>query len=161
MGNVPSAGEPLDLIDLKLLPAWVKEDWSPPRPAEWDEDHERWPGGGERRHDRPPRPSRPEKKNRDRRDRRPAHDRARPDRRDRKHPRDSQAPRQSPAALPELEVHFLPQTAAFENVAAQIKAGTVAYSVYALARLFLQKPERYHVRIRRKDTRPFFQLRDS
>ena len=52
MGSVPSAGEPLDLIDLKLLPAWVKEDWSPPRPAEWDEDEERWPGASERRRDR-------------------------------------------------------------------------------------------------------------
>ena len=35
--SVPSAGEPLDLIDLKFLPAWVKEDWSAPRHAEWEE----------------------------------------------------------------------------------------------------------------------------
>ena len=38
MRSVPSAGEPLDLIDLKFLPAWVKEDWAAPRHTEWEED---------------------------------------------------------------------------------------------------------------------------
>ena len=160
---MPSAGEPLDLIDLKLLPAWVKEDWSAPRHAGWEEDQEPWPRGGEGRRDHPRRGPRREQKNRDRRDRRPRQDRGRPGRKDRKHVRDSQAPREAPAPtpLPQLDVHFLPQAAAFENVAAQIKSGTVAYSVYALARLFLQKAERYHVRIKTKDARPFFRLGES
>src|SRR2546427_470231 len=60
-----------------------------------------------------------------------------------------------------IDVHFLPQAAAFENVAAQIKTGTVAYSVYALARLFLQKPERYHVRVKTKNASPLFRLGES
>jgi hypothetical protein len=165
MRNVPSAGEPLDLIDLKLLPAWVKEDWSAPRHADWEEEQEPWSGGGERQRDRGPRRAR-EQKDRNRRDRRPRDDRQRQDRRDqsgRKHARDPHIRREGPAPppSPELDVHFLPQTAAFENVASQIKGGTVAYSVYALARLFLQKPERYHVRVKRKDANPLFQLRES
>src|SRR5437762_8313175 len=148
MRSVPSAGEPLDLIDLKLLPAWVKEDWSAPRRAEWEQEQEPWPRAGEPRHDRAPRRPRRAQTSRDRSDRRRQDDRARPDRGHRKDARDSRPPRNAPAPppLPQIDVHFQPQTAAFENVAAQIKAGSVAYSVFALARLFLQQPERYHVR---------------
>jgi hypothetical protein len=160
---VPLAGEPLDLIDLKFLPAWVKEDWSAPRRPEWEEDQEPWPRGGEQRRDHSSRRPRREQKNRDRRDQRPRDERRMPDRRDRKRPHDYSARREAPAPppLPQLEVHFLPQAAAFENVAAQIKSGPVAYSVYALARLFLQKPERYHVRIKTKEPRPLFHLGES
>ncbi|PYK66917.1 MAG: hypothetical protein DME45_11380 [Verrucomicrobia bacterium] len=160
---MPSAGEPLDLIDLKFLPAWVKEDWSAPRRAEWEEDQEPWPRGGEGPRDRPPRRPRREQKNRDRRDRRSRDERKTPDRGDRKRSHDFPARREAPAPppLPQLEVHFLPQAAAFENVAAQIKSGTVAYSVYALARLFLQKPERYHVRVKTKDASLLFRLGES
>jgi hypothetical protein len=163
MRSVPSAGEPLDLIDLKFLPAWVKEDWSAPRHAEWEENQEPWPRGGEQRRDHPPRGPRREQKNRDRRDRPSRDERRMPDRRDRQRSRDFPARREAPAPppLPQLEVHFLPQAAAFENVAAQIKSGTVAYSVYALARLFLQKPERYHVRVKTKEVRPLFRLGES
>ena len=70
-------------------------------------------------------------------------------------------PRVVPEALPPLEIHFLPHGNAFENVAAQIKSGTVAYSLYALARLFLLKPERYDVRVVAKDEKPFFRLGES
>src|SRR5262249_33969564 len=125
MQSVPSAGEPLDLIDLKFLPAWVKEDWSAPRHAEWEEDREPWSRGSEQRRDRPPRRPRREQKNRDRRDRRSRDERKTPDRRDRKGSRDFPLRRDAPAPppLPQLDVHFLPQAAAFENVAAQIKSG--------------------------------------
>jgi len=160
--SVPSAGEPLDLIDLKFLPAWVKEDWSAPRHTEW-EDQEPWPRDGEGRRDHPARRPRREQKNRDRRDRRSRDERKTPDHRDTKRSHDFPVRREAPAPLPlpQLEVHFLPQAAAFENVAAQIKVGTVAYSVYALARLFLQKPERYHVRVKTKDACPLFRLGES
>src|SRR5207245_7013426 len=63
--------------------------------------------------------------------------------------------------LMSLAVNFLPRTAAFEYVGAQIKTGTAAYSVYALARLFLQKPERYHVRVKTKNASPLFRLGES
>ena len=44
---------------------------------------------------------------------------------------------------------FLPRQSVFENVVAQIKSGSVAYSLFVLARLFLEKPGRYEVRLGR------------
>src|SRR6266480_3504611 len=165
MRKVPAPGEPLDLIDLKFLPAWVKEDWSVARHAGFDGEEEQahWPREGTDRRPRPPRHQRGEEKNRRRRDRGERDDRKPLERRDRKGSRDFPARRQAPTPppLPQFEVHFLPQAAAFENVAAQIKTGTAAYSVYALARLFLQKPERYHVRVKTKNASPLFRLGES
>ena len=165
MRNMPSPGEPLDLIDLKFLPAWVKEDWSAARHAgfEGEEVQDRWSREGPERRPRPPRQRRSDEKNHRRRDRGERDDRKPLDHRVRKRSRDFPARREAPASspLPELEVHFLPQAAAFENVAAQIKTGTAAYSVYALARLFLQKPERYHVRVKTKNASPLFRLGES
>src|SRR5438046_1238097 len=163
--KVPSSGEPIDLIDLKFLPAWVKEDWSAARHAGFEGEEERlhWSPEGMERRPRPPRHRRDDEKNHRRRDR-GERDQHKPlDRKDRKRSRDFPARREPPAplVLPQLDVHFLPQAAAFENVAAQIKTGTAAYSVYALARLFLQKPERYHVRIKTKDATPLFRLGES
>ena len=43
---------------------------------------------------------------------------------------------------------------------AQIKSGSVAYSVFALARLFLEKPERYNVHLTSVDGVPLHQLGD-
>src|SRR5205807_7938523 len=40
MRKMPSPGEPLDLIDLKFLPAWVKEDWSAARHAGFEGEEE-------------------------------------------------------------------------------------------------------------------------
>ena len=166
MRNVPAPGEPLDLIDLKFLPAWVKEDWSVARHArfEGEEEQAHWPREGTDRRPRPPRHRRDGEKNRRRRDRGERDDRKPLERKDRKRSRDFfPVPRQAstPPPLPQLDVHFLPQAAAFENVVAQIKTGAAAYSVYALARLFLQKPERYHVRIKTKDATPLFRLGES
>src|SRR5947208_1038168 len=166
MRKVPAPGEPLDLIDLKFLPAWVKEDWSVARHArfEGEEEQAHWPREGTDRRPRPPRHRRDGEKNRRRRDRGERDDRKPLERKDRKRSRDFfPVPRQAstPPPLPQLDVHFLPQAAAFENVAAQIKTGAAAYSVYALARLFLQKPERYHVRIKTKDATPLFRLGES
>src|SRR5438874_11702103 len=164
MRKVPSPSEPLDLIDLKFLPAWVKEDWSATRHAGFEEEEqEAWPRSGGDRPTRPPRHRRGDEKNRRRSDRGERAERQPLDRKDRKRSRDFPARREAPAppVLPQLDVHFLPQAAAFENVAAQIKSGTVAYSVYALARLFLQKPERYHVRVKTKNASPLFPLGES
>ena len=62
------------------------------------------------------------------------------------------------ASYAEVTIRFLPYSAPFENVAAQIKSGSVAYSLYALARLFLEKPERYEVRLTGKAGSPLYQL---
>src|SRR5437899_8243293 len=165
MRKMPSPGEPLDLIDLKFLPAWVKEDWSAARHAgfEGEEEQTHWSREGTERHPRPPRHRRGDEKNRRRRDRGERDDLKPLERKDRRRSSDFPARREAPAppVLPQLDVHFLPQAAAFENVAAQIKTGTAAYSVYALARLFLQNPVRYHVRVKTKNASPLFRLGES
>src|SRR5438045_8218829 len=165
MRNVPSSGEPIDLIDLKFLPAWVKEDWSAARHAGFEGEEERlqWSPQGMERSPRPPRHRRDDEKNHRRRDRGERDERKPLDHKDRKRSRDFPARREAPTppVLPQLDVHFLPQAAAFENVAAQIKTGTAADSAYALARLFLQKPERYHVRIKPKNASPLCRLGES
>jgi hypothetical protein len=56
-------------------------------------------------------------------------------------------PREAPAPLPQVGVRFIPHAAALESVINQIKSSSVTYSVFALARLFLDKPERYDVRL--------------
>src|SRR5213080_3950782 len=62
---------------------------------------------------------------------------------------------------PQVTIRFLPYPPAFENVVAQIKSGSVAYSLYALARLFLEKPERYEVRLTAKAESPLYRLGDN
>jgi len=165
---VPSDGSsPLDLIDLKLLPAWVKEPKGAPRYSDYD-------GGGEaeRTRDSIHRPVHHGRRRRDRSRARPErHDRDRagrrlPDRQRAKIESGKRDLRPKPEVagavpLPGIDVRFLPQAAAFENVAAQIKAGAAAYSVYALARLFLQKPERYLLRVASKGDNTLFRLGQS
>jgi hypothetical protein len=55
-------------------------------------------------------------------------------------------------------VRFLPHPPVLDNVVTQIKSNPVAYSVFALARLFLEKPERYDVRLTAKAEAPLHQL---
>ncbi len=55
-------------------------------------------------------------------------------------------------------IRFLPRQNVFENVVAQIKSGSVAYSLFVLARLFLEKAGRYEVRLTAKAEAPLFQL---
>ncbi|MGE5207699.1 MAG: hypothetical protein ACM3KL_00050 [Alphaproteobacteria bacterium] len=62
---------------------------------------------------------------------------------------------------PEVTIRFLPRQGVFENVVAQIKSGSVAYSLFALARLFLEKPGRYEVRVTSKSEIPLFELGES
>jgi hypothetical protein len=160
-----------DLLDLRLLPAWVNEpvraneyshfEGEDPRSDERDGRRPNRNRGGERDRRAPrsrdprapqsreqgprrPRPDRPD-------GRRPAEDRRRPDDR-----REREVVR--PIAV---SVRFLPHPPAFNSVIAQIKSGSVAYSVFALARLFLEKPERYDVRLTTPEDRPLFQLGEN
>src|ERR1700720_4309139 len=71
------------------------------------------------------------------------------------------AARTSDRPLPPIAVKFLPRVSAFENVVAQIKSGSVAYSLFALARLFLEKPVGYQVCVTAKQESPLYQLGDS
>ena len=158
---------PEDLLDLKLLPAWVNE---PARPNDYANFEGEEPGAYERRSDRP------QSRNRDRDRRgpqardpraRPARDqrprRPRPDDARRERPDGGQRERRPPEAVAPVAVtvRFLPHPRAFESVAAQIKSGTVAYSVFALARLFLEKPERYDVRLTAAEGAQLHQLGEN
>jgi hypothetical protein len=146
--------EPVDLLDLKLLPAWVKE------PAEGriyqyaggEEDGRQSRAPNRSRRDRAPRPreskiSRESQNGRDRRTRGRNHG-------DRRKVFRAIAP-------PDITVRFLPYSPAFDNVVAQIKSASVAYSIFALARLFLEKPERYDVRLTTKAESPVYQLGEN
>ncbi len=164
-----STAEPIDLLDLKLLPAWVKE----PEARSYEHYAGEEEGGELRSRQRPPRSER---------------ERRTSDFRSGEHSR-SQANKKQPARLrkkmggreyrlheaknrpsqdrhappvtqmpPEITIRFLPYALAFDNVVAQIKSGSVAYSVFALARLFLEKPERYEVRLTAKTESSLYQL---
>jgi hypothetical protein len=166
--------EPADLLDLKLLPAWVKE---PGATKQYDryageenasevrnrdrhvKRSDRRLRSRESRADRVHATSRSDSRHRGRMpksrgDEHRGFDRARNRRaREREaHP----APK-----LPEISIRFLPRQSVFENVVAQIKSGSVAYSLFALARLFLEKPGRYEVRLTAKAEAPFYQLSET
>jgi hypothetical protein len=140
---------PTDLLDLKLLPAWVKESPTAHEYSNFEgEEADALPSRGKRGHDRPHRGERPRGREHDRR----AADHHRPRRAD--HDRSEQ----SAPPLPAVSVRFLPYPPALENVTAQVKSGSLAYSVFALARLFLEKPERYDVRVIAQAETPLYQL---
>ena len=161
--------EPVDLLDLKLLPAWLKE---PSEERKYDYVESEEAGGRDRRHPkgRTPNVQRPTFKarrselsrqgnlGRDRRAHR-IHGRHEQDRDRRPRPGSRAGDQGIPIATPpEITVRFLPYSPAFDNVVAQIKSTSVAYSLFALAHLFLEKPERYHVRLTAKAESPVYQL---
>jgi len=159
---MPAPAPSEDLLDLRMLPSWANE---PSRPNEYanfegdDSDPTRQ------------RPDRPRRRERDRQERRgPDRSKERPNRDSRSRPpgdprRDrppQRAPR--PEIAPEplaVAVRFLPHQRSFDSVVAQIKSSSVAYSVFALARLFLEKPERYEVRVTMPEGTPLFQLGEN
>jgi hypothetical protein len=159
----PSAVEPADLLDLKLLPAWVKE---PAQTRTYA--HDRGAMEGDR-------PRAGQRHNQDRRRKSkpagPPQERfapAKPPRRVRgwsgkpaqdRHGQDRHKIAQLTA--PPVAVRFLPRPAVFENVVAQIKETAVAYSLFALARSFLEKPERYEVHLASESEWPFYQLGEN
>jgi hypothetical protein len=171
--NVMSAPpvEPADLLDLKFLPAWVKERRATNHydhyraeeaPAEM-RSHDR----GGRHKNRAFRP--PERRGQTRhpgskldrrhRGRTPKAEGTRGRDSDRgKNRRSSGRVAQAPPKPFEGAIRFLPRQSVFENVVAQIKSGSVAYSLFVLARLFLEKPGRYEVRLTVKAEAPLFQL---
>src|ERR1051325_5095933 len=147
-----SASSPeTDLLDLKLLPSWVKD---PPVANDYSnfegEIAETKPrkGAPHRKQGHPSR-SRGAEKNRQQlgRQRARTHGRAQ-----------SEAP---VMRLPAVAVRFLPRISSLQHVIAQIRSEHLAYSVFALARLFLEKPERYEVRLTATAETPFFQLGEN
>src|SRR5215471_18798366 len=171
--NVMSAPpvEPGDLLDLKFLPAWVKESratnhydhyTAEEAPAERrgrDRDGRHKDGkfrSRERREE-----TRHSTSERDSRHRGRAPKKAGGKRRGSDRAHIHRSPDRVAQAQPkpfEGTILFLPRQSVFENVVAQIKSGSVAYSLFVLARLFLEKPGRYEVRLTAKAEAPFHQL---
>ncbi|HEY9419670.1 MAG TPA: hypothetical protein VIP49_05735, partial [Candidatus Udaeobacter sp.] len=166
--------EPADLLDLKLLPAWVKEPGATNHydhyageeaPAEL-----RSRDRGGRHKDRAFRSSerrgqtrqlgpRPDRRHRGRTPKAEGTRRRDSDRAKNRASSDRVA---RPASKQfEGTIHFLPRQNVFENVVAQIKSGSVAYSLFVLARLFLEKPARYEVRLTAKPEAPLYQLGEN
>ena len=56
---------------------------------------------------------------------------------------------------------FIPRATAFENVVEQVKSGTVAYSLFALARLLLEKAPRHDVKLAAPPEASLFQLGEN
>src|SRR4030095_10921005 len=160
--NVMSAPpvEPADLLDLKFLPAWVKEPGATNHyvhytgeegPAE-PRSRDRGSGHKDRkfRSRERPRDTQHATPKPDRRDRGRIPNKGGARRRDSDRAKNRHSPDRVAQALPrpfEGTILFLPRQSVFENVVAQIKSGSVAYSLFVLARLFLEKPGRYEVRL--------------
>ncbi|PYI41235.1 MAG: hypothetical protein DMF12_10885 [Verrucomicrobia bacterium] len=167
--------ETVDLLDLKLLPAWVKE------PAE-ARSYAHYSGEGDTgRRKAGHGPQRGKPKRRTPINREQASNIQRQTRKaDRPHREASRnktgsttrrwhgakhrpSPNRDAPVMrtPPVTIRFLPYLPAFENVAAQIQSGSVAYSLFALARLFLEKPVGYEVCVTAKAESPFYQLGDN
>src|SRR5438034_1233848 len=115
--------EPVDLLDLKLLPAWVKEPTEERiyEHASGEEDGRRSRPSNRSRRDRTPR-SRESKISRESQNGR--------DRRARNRNHGDQRKAFRTIAPAEITVRFLPHSSAFESVVAQIKSASVAYSIF-------------------------------
>jgi hypothetical protein len=159
---MPEEKDASDLFDLKFLPSWLKEAPNENRYADFTGE-EAEPVARARTGER--------ERGRQRRDR---HSRSpgskvqerRASARGPERPRGGDGPReprQAPAAPPQslaINVRFVPDGRVLQSVLAQIKSGHVAYSVFSLARMFLDKPERYDVRLK-AETGELFQLGET
>ena len=168
--------ERADLLDLKLLPSWLKksdaknhyehytpeEDVSELRSRDGDGRHkDRKFRSRERQRDRQHVGSKPDRRNRVGMPK-PADSRRRHSDRGRDHRSpDRGTGAQAAQQLPAINIRFLPRQTVLENVVAQIKSGSVAYSLFALARLLLEKPGRYEVRLTAKAEAPLYQLGEA
>jgi hypothetical protein len=163
--------EPADLLDLKLLPAWVKKSDAKNHyehyAAEEDVSELRSRDRGGAHKDRRFRSRERQRRSQDARSRPERRHRGgmpKPAEGGRRHfdpAKNRRSPyRQAEAAqqLSAISIRFLPRQSVLENVVAQIKSGSVAYSLFALARLFLEKPGRYEVRLIAKAETPLYQL---
>jgi len=162
-----STVEPADLLDLKLLPSWLKE---PAEAKNYEyytaEEQSRAPRSGQRDRNRRRRASvQRSTQSRETLDgqkrRKLGRDRRARGARDREEGRRSRSGDVPVPRTPPLTIRFLPYSRAFENVATQIKSGSVAYSLFALARLFLEKPVGYEVCLTAKEKSPLYQLGDT
>ena len=150
-----------ELVDLKMLPAWANEPASAERYAHVDGEEQPLRGSERPRYQRGRKGNRPAFKGetRSEKHRRPR-SMGKATRGLGRH-RENRHPPAEPRPAPKAGVQFIARVPVLENVAAQIKENTVAYSLFALARLFLAKPERYQVRLTTMSESPLFQLGEN
>ena len=168
--------DPLPSLDLRLTPDWLKESEPGNRYADYvgdDQQDRHHRARRDRRDDRPRRPSPPaDRPRRAPSDLAPAGQNrspqapqaqtpaprpaegggARPFRNDRPRfqRRDEQVVRPEVEPAP-VQIDFLPEERAFSKIIQQIKQGHVAYPLFGLARMFLERPERHRIRVRSLD----------
>jgi hypothetical protein len=170
--------DPDPSLDLRITPDWLKESGPTNRYADYegDEAEGRYDRARrDRRDDR--RPRRPSDRDRNQPRKVSGQDRTRPvgpQRTDRNQPRTAErAPRPQQGRFvrrdeprPEVEpapvqIDFLPEERAFSKIIQQIKSGHVAYPLFGLARMFLERPERHAIRVRSLDNHTMiYQLGD-
>lgn len=158
--------DPGDLLDLKLMPAWVKEPSAREDYAAYEGDE-----GSGRPERPPPRLRNRETAGRERRrgDQRPSgrqgkrdqDGRPGPDRRKGRELDRRQQPPPKPEQPLDIVVRFLPRPTVLENVVSQVKAEALAYSLFFLARSFLEKPQRYEVSLKAKPESPLYRLGEA
>jgi len=154
----------IDLLDLKLLPAWLKEPSGGKRFEHYtaEEEAERPRERGKRATpkgfaSRQPSFRRPIRKGAEGRQQR-RRDHPSRGRKDDHRNRETGKPLAPP---PDVAIRFLPRSPVLDSIVEQIKSGAVGYSLFHLARLFLEKPERYEVRLTAKPDSPLYQLGEN
>ena len=161
--SAPSV-DPADLLDLKLMPAWVKEPSTREDYAEFegedraDRRERDADDRGDRRRMRPNRARQPDKRRKG-----GPRDRARDGREQVGHrpQRQQNRPPPKPEVPLQVGVGFLPRTPVLDNVIGQIKAEALAYSLFFLARSFLEKPPRYEVLLKATPETPLYRLGET
>jgi hypothetical protein len=161
--------DPIPSLEIRLTPDWLKESEPANRYADYEGDDSpdrQQRGRRERRDDRARRSSPPTERHRHEHterkaasgnrpaqsQQRPAENRPIPQKGER--PRfqrwEEQPARQEVEAAP-VQIDFLPEERAFSKIIQQIKQGHVAYPLFGLARMFLERPERHRIRVRSLD----------
>lgn len=166
MNDEPSSPPDLAAIDLSLsfAPAWAKEADSGERLAKLAAKHgggDRPERGGGKWQDRGPRSDRrPPRRDGGGTGKRPGG--GRPERHDGR--REERRPERAPEpALNGWEIQFMPDRHGVDGLAKQIKTSAKAYPLFDLARLVLEKSERYLVGFKRaaETATPLFQLKSD
>jgi hypothetical protein len=163
--------DPIPALDLRLTPDWLKESEPANRYANYegeDSQDRQHRGRRERRDDRSRRPNPPtDRDRREQTDRRAAPGNRSPQspqqrpleanrplaprtERPRFQRREDHAVRLEAESAP-VQIDFLPEERAFSKIIQQIKQGHVAYPLFGLARMFLERPERHRIRVRSLD----------
>ena len=154
--------DPLPSIDLRLTPDWLKESEPGNRYADYegDQSQDRYGRGqGNRRDNRPRHLSQPNNRQRpNQNDRRSGGQYQRDNagnrnfRGDRSHfQRRGEVPLRPEVEPAPVQIDFLPEERALSKIIQQIKQGHVAYPLFGLAHMFLERPERHRIRVRSLD----------